>query len=73
LGQWPGRTSQSELPLIPAFPSLGQWKDGQLLNLGASFSGRLMVGSTVVGVLSALLLGVFYWLVLQRRSLRARA
>jgi hypothetical protein len=73
LGQGPGRTSQNELHLIPVSPSLGQWKDGQLLNLAASFSGRLMVGSTLVGVLSALLLGVFYWLVLRRRSLRSRA
>ena len=57
----------------PAFPSLGQLKDGELLNLGASFSGRLMLGSTLVGVLSALVLGGLYWLFLQRRAPGARA
>jgi len=57
----------------PAFPSLDQLKDGELLNLGASFTGRLMVGSTLVGLLSALLLGGLYWLMLLRRTRRARA
>ena len=57
----------------PAFPSLGQLKDGELLNLGASFSGRLMLGSTLVGVLSALVLGGLYWLFLQRRAPGVRA
>ncbi len=57
----------------PAFPSLDQLKDGELLNLGASFTGRLMVGSTLVGLLSALLLGGLYWLLLLRRTRRARA
>ena len=57
----------------PAFPSLGQLKDGDLFHLGASFTGRLMLGSTVVGVLSAVLLGGLYWLVLQRSAKRARA
>ena len=57
----------------PAFPSLDQLKDGEFLNLGASFTGRLMVGSTLVGLLSALLLGGLYWLLLLRRTRRARA
>ena len=33
----------------------------------------LMVGSTLVGLLSALLLGGLYWLLLLRRTRRARA
>ena len=57
----------------PAFPSLEQLKDGELLNLGASFTARLMAGSTLVGLLSALLLGGLYWLVLQRRAPRPQA
>jgi uncharacterized protein (DUF2062 family) len=57
----------------PAFPSLDQLKDGELLNLGASFTGRLMLGSSLVGLLSALLLGGLYWLFLQRRAPGARA
>ena len=57
----------------PAFPSLDQLKDGELLNLGASFTARLMAGSTLVGLLSALLLGGLYWLVLQRRAPRPQA
>ena len=57
----------------PAFPSLGQLKNGELLNLGTSFTGRLMLGSTVVGLLNALLVGGLYWLFLQRRTKRARA
>jgi len=48
-------------------------KDGELLNLGASFTARLMVGSTLVGLVSALLLGGLYWLLLLRRSPRTRA
>jgi uncharacterized protein (DUF2062 family) len=57
----------------PAFPSLGQLKDGDLFHLGASFTGRLMLGSSLVGLLSALLLGGIYWLFLQRSDKRARA
>jgi uncharacterized protein (DUF2062 family) len=57
----------------PAFPSLGQLKDGDLFHLGASFTGRLMLGSSLVGGLSALLLGGLYWLFLQRSDKRARA
>ena len=57
----------------PVFPSLSQLKDGELLNLGTSFTGRLMLGSTVVVLLSALLVGGLYWLFLQRSAKRARA
>jgi uncharacterized integral membrane protein len=52
---------------------LGQLKDGDWLNLGSSFTGRLMLGSTVVGLLSALLVGGLYWLFLQRSAKRVRA
>ena len=52
----------------PSFPSLQQVQEGGLWDLGLAFSSRLMLGSSVVGVLSAVLLGWIYWWWLQRRS-----
>ena len=51
----------------PGFPSLEQVKEQGLWDLGMAFSGRLMLGSTVVGALSALLFGGGYWFMLKRR------
>jgi len=44
----------------PGFPSLQQVKEQGLWELGLAFTGRLMLGSTLVGVISALLLGGGY-------------
>ena len=51
----------------PGFPSLQQVKEQGLWDLGLAFSGRLMLGSTLVGVVSAVLFGGGYWLMLKRR------
>jgi uncharacterized protein len=45
----------------PAFPSLQQVQEGGLWDLGLAFSSRLMLGSTVVGLISALLVGWIFW------------
>lgn len=45
----------------PAFPSLQQVQEGVLWDLGLAFSSRLMLGSTVVGLVSALALGGGFW------------
>ena len=45
----------------PAFPSLQQVQEGVLWDLGLAFSSRLMLGSTVVGLVSALTLGGGFW------------
>ncbi|MEB3254781.1 MAG: DUF2062 domain-containing protein [Synechococcaceae cyanobacterium] len=45
----------------PAFPSLQQVQEGALWDLGLAFSSRLMLGSTVVGLVSALALGGGFW------------
>jgi uncharacterized protein (DUF2062 family) len=50
----------------PVFPSLQQLQQAPLWDLGLAMSGRLMVGSTVVGVVSALLFGGGYWWLLER-------
>ena len=42
-------------------------KEQGLWDLGLAFSGRLMLGSTLVGVVSAVLFGGGYWLMLKRR------
>jgi uncharacterized protein len=51
----------------PAFPSLHQVQEGALWDLGLAFSSRLMLGSTVVGLISALLVGGGFWCWTQRR------
>jgi len=45
----------------PAFPSLQQVQEGALWDLGLAFSSRLMLGSTLVGVISAVLVGFGFW------------
>ena len=45
----------------PAFPSLQQVQEGALWDLGLAFSSRLMLGSTLVGLISALVLGGAFW------------
>ena len=54
------------------FPSLQQVQEQGLWDLGLAFTSRLMLGSTLVGVISALLLGGGYWWMLKRRQRRAR-
>ena len=51
----------------PGFPSLQQVQEQGLWDLGLSFTSRLMLGSTVVGLLSAALIGGAYWSMLRRR------
>jgi uncharacterized protein (DUF2062 family) len=55
----------------PGFPSLQQVQEAGLWDLGLAFSSRLMLGSTVVGLLSGLLLGGLYWWWLKRSRSRA--
>ena len=54
----------------PGFPSLQQVQEQGLWDLGLAFTSRLMLGSTLVGVISALLLGGGYWWMLKRRQRR---
>ena len=54
----------------PGFPSLDQVKENGLWDLGWAFTTRLMLGSTLVGAVSALLLGGLYWVLLRRRASR---
>jgi uncharacterized protein (DUF2062 family) len=56
----------------PGFPSLQQVQEAGLWDLGLAFSSRLMLGSTVVGLLSALLLGVLSWWWMKRRRCSRR-
>jgi hypothetical protein len=45
-----------------------QVQEQGLWALGLAFTSRLMLGSTVVGVLSAWLIGGLYWSMLKRRQ-----
>jgi hypothetical protein len=57
----------------PGFPSLQQVQEQGLWDLGLSFSSRLMLGSTVVGLLSAWLIGGLYFALLKRRQRQSSA
>ncbi|MFN9910209.1 MAG: DUF2062 domain-containing protein [bacterium] len=56
----------------PGFPSLQQVQESGLWDLGLAFSSRLMLCSTLVGLLSALLLGVLSWWWMKRRRCSRR-
>jgi hypothetical protein len=43
-------------------------QESGLWDLGLAFSGRLMLGSTVVGLLSAMTVGAIYWWWMRRRQ-----
>jgi uncharacterized protein (DUF2062 family) len=51
----------------PDFPSLEQLQHAPLWDLGLALSSRLLLGSTLVGLVAALVLGGLYWLLLQRQ------
>ena len=55
----------------PAFPTLRQLQQVQLWDLGMALSSRLLLGSTLVGLASAALIGGGYWLMLERRQRRS--
>lgn len=55
----------------PSFPSLQQLQQAPLWDLGMAMSGRLLLGSMLVGLVSALVLGGGYWLLLEHRHRRA--
>ena len=57
----------------PALPSLPQLRQLPIWELGLAMGGRLMLGSAVVGLVSAALLGGSYWLVLEQRQRRAHS
>jgi uncharacterized protein (DUF2062 family) len=57
----------------PGFPSLQQVQENGLWDLGLSFTSRLMLGSTVVGLLSAWLIGGLYFTMLKRRQRQSSA
>lgn len=52
----------------PAFPSLQQLQQAPLWDLGVALSTRLLLGSTLVGVVAAAVLGGGYWLLLERQA-----
>jgi uncharacterized protein len=52
----------------PSFPSLQQVQEGALWDLGLAFSSRLMLGSTLVGLISAVLVGWGFWRWSHRQS-----
>ncbi|MFZ9849186.1 MAG: DUF2062 domain-containing protein [Vulcanococcus sp.] len=54
----------------PAFPGLGELQHQPLWDLGLALGGRLFLGSTLVGLISAGLLGWLYWWLLRRRHNR---
>ena len=61
--------SYSSSPLLAS--KTPPWRSRFLVALvGLAFTGRLMLGSTLVGVVSALLLGGGYWWMLKRRQRR---
>lgn len=51
----------------PVFPSLQQLQQAPLWDLGVAISGRLLLGSSLVGLVSAFLCGGGYWLLLLHR------
>lgn len=57
----------------PGFPTLSQVREAGLWDLGLAFTSRLMLGSTLVGLASALGFGALYWLWLNRTSRRSQA
>ena len=57
----------------PALPSLPQLRRLPIWELGLAMGGRLMLGSALVGLVSAALLGGSYWLVLEQRQRRAHS
>jgi hypothetical protein len=54
----------------PAFPAMAQLQQAPLWDLGLAMSIRLLLGSCVVGLIAALLLGVGYWFWLERKQRR---
>ncbi|MFZ9974032.1 MAG: DUF2062 domain-containing protein [Vulcanococcus sp.] len=54
----------------PAFPSLQELQQAPLWDLGVAMSGRLMLGSLLVGLVSAVLFGGGYWLLLEQQHRR---
>jgi uncharacterized protein (DUF2062 family) len=52
----------------PGWPSVAQLQDGQVWQLGFSFTSRLLLGSTVVGVLAGAFFSGLYWLWLRHSS-----
>ncbi len=57
----------------PVMPSLQQLRQVPVWKLGLAMGGRLMLGSAVVGLVSAALLGGGYWLLLEHRQGRAHS
>ena len=54
----------------PAFPSLKELQQAPLWDLGVAMSGRLLLGSVLVGLVSAVVLGGGYWLLLEHQHRR---
>ena len=54
----------------PAFPSLQELQQAPLWDLGVAMSGRLLLGSLVVGLVGAVVLGGGYWLLLEHQHRR---
>ncbi len=54
----------------PAFPSLQELQQAPLWDLGLAMSGRLLLGSLLVGFIGAVLLGGGYWLLLEHKQRR---
>ena len=54
----------------PAFPSLQELQRAPLWDLGVAMSGRLLLGSLLVGLVAAVVLGGGYWLLLENQHRR---
>ncbi len=52
----------------PVWPDLGRLQAEEIQQLGMSFSARLLLGSSVVGLLAALFFGGLYWLWLRHST-----
>ena len=55
----------------PAFPSLQALQQAPIWDLGVAMSGRLLLGSLLVGLVSAVVLGGGYWLLLEQQQRRS--
>ncbi|MEY3544456.1 MAG: hypothetical protein RLZZ247_613 [Cyanobacteriota bacterium] len=54
----------------PAFPSMQELQQAALWDLGVAMSGRLLLGSLLVGLVGAVVLGGGYWLLLEQQQRR---
>ena len=66
------RVGSALLGAGPSFPSLEQLRQAPLWDLGLAMTSRLLLGSSLVGLVSAVLLGGAYWLWLDHHHRQRR-